>query len=134
MEPDHEAHLARVKAAFVADLDTKYRAGQDEHGGRLWEKPGMLAHAIAEIIDLVVYLYTEREQRGAEMRCPKCQEIRMVEQVRTAQTVTGVCLVCSFAWAISSLSAPSVVGPSPDAAALDGPAPLRPERTVIETV
>lgn len=65
MTAAHEAHLARLKAEFIADLDAKYRAGQDEHGGNLWEKRGMLAHAIEEAIDQVVYLYTLRDQLAA---------------------------------------------------------------------
>jgi hypothetical protein len=60
--PDHESHLRRLKEQFTLDLDAKYRAGQQEHGGNIWEKRGMLAHAIEEAIDQVVYLYTLREQ------------------------------------------------------------------------
>lgn len=62
MTAEHEAHLQRLKEQFTKDLDAKYRAGQEEHGGELWEKRGMLAHAIEEAIDQVVYLYTLREQ------------------------------------------------------------------------
>ena len=63
MTPDHEAHLARIKARLVADIDAKYRLGQEEHGGRLWEKPGALENAYAEALDLAVYLLTALEQR-----------------------------------------------------------------------
>ncbi len=63
MTSDHEAHLARIKARIATDLDAKYRAGQEHHGGRIWEKPGMLEHAIEEVLDLAVYLYTLLEQR-----------------------------------------------------------------------
>lgn len=63
MSPEHEAHLQRILDRFTADARTKYEAGQQEHGGRLWEKSGMLDHAIEEAIDLVVYLFTLREQR-----------------------------------------------------------------------
>ena len=66
MTSEHEAHLAHLKAEFTADLDAKYRAGQIEHGGNIWEKPGMLEHAIEEAIDLVVYLYTLRDQIKAK--------------------------------------------------------------------
>lgn len=62
MSEEHEAHLQRVKDVLCAQLDAKYRKGQIEHGGRLWEKPGMLEHAIEEAIDLCVYLLTLREQ------------------------------------------------------------------------
>lgn len=68
MDQAHEAHLRRILDAFGADARAKYAAGQREHGGNLWEKPGMLEHAIEEAIDLVVYLFTLREQieRGVE--------------------------------------------------------------------
>jgi hypothetical protein len=68
MEPEQEAHLARIKARVVGDIDAKYRAGQLEHGGNLWEKPGMLECAYAETIDQAVYLLTAMEQRDARAR------------------------------------------------------------------
>jgi hypothetical protein len=63
MDAPHEAHLARIITSVTRDIDAKYRAGQIEHGGDLWMKPGMLEQAIAEALDLCVYLYTELEQR-----------------------------------------------------------------------
>ena len=63
MTDEHEAHLQRIKDRFVADVDAKYRAGQSEHKGRLWEKPGILENAYAEVLDLAVYLLTLFEQR-----------------------------------------------------------------------
>ena len=59
----HEAHLRRILSQFNADARSKYENGQREHGGNLWEKPGLLENAIEEAIDQVVYLYTLREQR-----------------------------------------------------------------------
>lgn len=82
MTEAHESHLARIKAAVMADLDAKYRAGQAEHGGYLWLKSGMLDQAIAEVLDLAVYLYTLREQQqrtyddiqagAVSVTCGKC--------------------------------------------------------------
>ena len=66
MTADHEAHLASLISRISKDLDAKYRAGQIEHGGRIWEKPGMLEHAIEEVLDLAVYLYTLRDQRDSK--------------------------------------------------------------------
>ena len=57
-----ELHLQSIIDYLSKDLERKYRAGQREHGGNLWEKPGMLNHAIDEVVDLVVYLYTLRAQ------------------------------------------------------------------------
>lgn len=65
MDAAHEAHLGRILDRFNADTRAKYEAGQAEHGGNLWEKPGMLEQAIAEAIDMVVYLYTLQEQRDS---------------------------------------------------------------------
>ena len=63
MEAEHEAHVSRILSKFNADLRAKYEKGQREHGGYLWTKPGMLDYAIEEAVDLVVYLYTLREQQ-----------------------------------------------------------------------
>jgi len=68
MTSEQEAHLSRVKARFTADLDAKYRAGQMEHGGNLWEKPGALEQAYAEVLDLATYLLVLMEQRDNRMR------------------------------------------------------------------
>lgn len=67
MDAIHEAHLARILEAFRVDAAAKYRRGQAEHGGDLWEHPRLLDDAIEEAIDLVVYLYTERERRTARL-------------------------------------------------------------------
>lgn len=68
MTAAHEAHLARIKARLTADIDAKYRAGQEHHGGEIWNKPGMLEHAYEEVLDLAVYILTALEQRDRGMR------------------------------------------------------------------
>lgn len=66
MTPEQEAHLARIKKNFVSKVDTKYRAGQKEHGGDLIHKDvlALINLAIEEAIDQVVYLETLREVIG----------------------------------------------------------------------
>lgn len=59
---DQSDHLTRVLDAQDALTQKKYRAGQIEHGGNCWQKPGMLAHALDECADLPVYLWTLKEQ------------------------------------------------------------------------
>lgn len=59
---DPETHIDHILAEFTAEARAKYEAGQSEHGGNLWEKRGMLTHAIEEAIDQVIYLYTLRQQ------------------------------------------------------------------------
>lgn len=63
MEAAQRAHLDRIVTRLSADVRAKYEAGQATHGGNLWEKPGMLEQAYAEVLDLAVYLLTALEQR-----------------------------------------------------------------------
>lgn len=67
MTSAQRAHLARILNDFQQDAAAKYEAGQEQHGGNLWEKPGMVEQALAEAIDLVIYLYTLREQMRGRM-------------------------------------------------------------------
>src|SRR3990167_2526215 len=55
-------HANRIENWFSRLMHKKYEAGQKEHGGDLWDKTGMLTHAIEEVIDLAVYLQTMEEQ------------------------------------------------------------------------
>ena len=54
-QPEHEAHLERLKAWVCTQEDRKYRRGQAEHGGNLWEAPGLLRELHAETFDLLAY-------------------------------------------------------------------------------
>jgi hypothetical protein len=70
MTTEQETHINQILGEFIAEAKAKYEAGQQEHGGNLWEKRGMLTHAIEEAIDQVMYLYTLRRQlreRGIEV-------------------------------------------------------------------
>ena len=62
MSAARRAHLQRILTQFHASARAKYENGQREHGGNLWQKPGMLDQAIAEATDLVIYLLTLKEQ------------------------------------------------------------------------
>ncbi len=64
MTRNQEAHLTRVKAAFVQLVDAKYRQGAAEHDGELLHLAALriLDHAIAEAIDQVVYLLSLKEK------------------------------------------------------------------------
>ena len=55
MQPEHEAHLQRLLAWVSARVGEKYRRGQAEHGGKLWEAPGLLKELHAETFDLLAY-------------------------------------------------------------------------------
>lgn len=63
MTPEQEAHLRRIKETFSALCEAKYRRGQNEHGGDLHLKDGLLDMAIEEVIDLTTYLFSMKEQQ-----------------------------------------------------------------------
>jgi hypothetical protein len=62
VELDCEIHLSEIKDELWASIDAKYRQGQAEHGGKLWEHDvyWLLDQAIMETLDLAVYLLTLR--------------------------------------------------------------------------
>jgi|GEM_PF-2765950 len=62
MAPEQEANLEQNIQGTVQLMASKYRTGQAEHEGNLWEKSGMLRNAENEVADLNHYLPTIRLQ------------------------------------------------------------------------
>src|SRR3990167_4934944 len=62
MTPEQEKHLQKIKDQFNELVDSKYRKGQEAHGGDLWAKSGLLDMAIEEAIDQVTYLITLKDK------------------------------------------------------------------------
>jgi hypothetical protein len=60
-EPDRQ-HRARILKWLDLALSWKYELGQQQHGGYLPDKGGLLFEAENEMIDQAVYLQTLREQ------------------------------------------------------------------------
>ncbi len=65
MNVERERHLERILDASEGLINEKFRRGQAEHGGNLWEKPGMLQNALEENADQAVYLFTLDGQMSA---------------------------------------------------------------------
>jgi len=61
MSPEQEQHLSITIGKFIQAVVPKYRAGQKEHGGNLWDKPN-LPFLLEEVSDFVVYAYTFKTQ------------------------------------------------------------------------
>jgi len=61
-------HVVALLNWLTAVLPRKYRHGQDKHGGELYAKPGALSNLEEEVIDLVVYHKTARDQLAALAR------------------------------------------------------------------
>jgi len=90
-----ELHLERITLDTIKAIREKYRSGQREHGGRLWEKNGMLARITQEHLDAVVYGHTLREQlsivsglmkhaRIAEDRCDVADAVEAADSALDA--------------------------------------------------
>jgi len=60
-EPTPESHLEGIVSLATNNIRKKYRQGQEEHGGNLWDKP-CLEFMHEEILDMIVYYYTIRSQ------------------------------------------------------------------------
>lgn len=62
MENEHREHRDGIILDFTQAAFDKYNKGQAEHGGKLWQKKGLIDMAIDEAIDQVVYLFTLKKQ------------------------------------------------------------------------
>lgn len=62
MTPEQEVHLQTIKDHFNKLVDKKYRSGQAEHGGNLWERD-TLHDLTPEIVDAFTYLHCEVVKR-----------------------------------------------------------------------
>ena len=61
MTPAQESHLRDIKSSFEASVDAKYRKGQAEHGGNLWDR-NTLSDIKDEAVDLFTYICTAIEK------------------------------------------------------------------------
>lgn len=77
LSPEH--HLLSLSERFGKLFAKKYMNGQQEHGGRLWEKDG-LSHAIEETLDLWAYLLTHQDQREEAVCWLRTLEARIGKQ------------------------------------------------------
>lgn len=64
MMPEQEDHIQSIVDRFAVEADRKYRKGQAEHGGNLWDLPSrtLLDFAIEETIDQFIYLTTLKDK------------------------------------------------------------------------
>lgn len=59
---EHLAHARSVVHRVSKEVETKYLGGQEAHGGKLWEKAGIVRNAREEVLDLIVYTDVLKEQ------------------------------------------------------------------------
>jgi len=61
MSEEEERHLDGLKNRVTQLLDAKYRKGQAEHGGKLWEKR-VFPELRDEMVDFISYVLTLEAQ------------------------------------------------------------------------
>jgi|TARA_R110002051_G_scaffold305675_1_gene375795 hypothetical protein len=64
MTLDQENHLAEIQQSISKRVNEKYRAGQSEHGGDLWERVPLVEDLIEEALDQMTYALTLKSQLG----------------------------------------------------------------------
>ena len=75
MTEDQKIHLEFIKRSVSARIANKYRLGQQEHGGNLWERP-VLRDILDEITDLNTYIVTfEQQLLVLHSRVMLCKEL-----------------------------------------------------------
>lgn len=64
MTDQQEEHLKSVAKAAAELIESKYRKGQEEHGGNLFDLTStqLLNEALMEVTDLFVYLLTVKQK------------------------------------------------------------------------
>lgn len=69
---EQREHAIRLADEFSNRMLAKYKRGQEEHGGNLWEKFSILElidQALDETVDQAIYLLTLRDQQN---ECSYC--------------------------------------------------------------
>lgn len=99
MEHEMEEHLASVKDTILKHMDLKYRVGQKEHGGKLWER-NIAREIMGESTDLGVYSTTLLQQyirfnRGAEYIKVKIRALQVQYEIKK-EDITGIEMVCDM--------------------------------------
>lgn len=61
MTPEQEKHLEDIKQEICRRIDAKYRRGQKEHGGNLWER-AVFPDMADEVTDFNTYFVTLQTQ------------------------------------------------------------------------
>ena len=62
MTLDQENHLTEIQQAIAKRVNAKYRVGQAEHGGDLWERVPLVEDLIEEALDQMTYALTLKSQ------------------------------------------------------------------------
>lgn len=86
MDIKQRHHLDEICKEAIARLRKKYEDGQEQHGGTLYLKRGMLGQARQEADDLFIYLSTVAKQHS--------QLVKMVESIKRDPTAAEVPELC----------------------------------------
>ena len=62
MTEQQEEHLKGLQTTLREKFDIKYRNGQAEHGGNLWERTPLIDDLLEEALDFSAYTVTLKQQ------------------------------------------------------------------------
>ena len=62
MTEQQEEHLKGLQTTLRSKFEIKYRNGQAEHGGNLWERTPLIDDLLEETLDQVAYAVTLKQQ------------------------------------------------------------------------
>lgn len=65
MTPAQQQSMQHALVSFVEQAEKKYRDGQAEHGGNLWERDNLLKDVNQEIIDQMFYTKAIEQKVGS---------------------------------------------------------------------
>ena len=95
---DASEHIEQIVDDVSSDVETKYMAGQDEHGGKLWRKP-VLDFMGEEVTDMNVYFHVLKyqnhkmkliAQEGLQGACDPAVALQKVFNVLTIGNEDGI--------------------------------------------
>lgn len=78
-----QEHAQQIATRIVADVLEKYDKGQKEHGGFLWQKPGVLKMLRQELLDGITYEDTLRYQIQSALEYLTAGDIESGKKVLT---------------------------------------------------
>ena len=84
MTHEQEVHLKDIKSWITESIDIKYRKGQEEHGGNLWDRD-TTADLSFEIVDAVTYFYCvlrKMRQLEGQLRALATENRTLLNRVR----------------------------------------------------
>ena len=103
MTKDQTKHMEASLERFQEMGAKKYKAGQKEHGGNLWQKPGMLDNMEEEVVDMWHYIQALRVQLEEQQERQSQEQdavTKFLEQCNTVGIRNPYTFILSKQWKV----------------------------------